>query len=82
MSPATQAVVKVHGSPRVTFGSNAHIRFLVQVRATQAKIKHTLTERWYAWEDAWKVAEKDPEVDLKGDLDAPAYQPRALEVRN
>lgn len=55
---------------------------LFQIRQTQAKIKHTLTERWYAWEDAWKVAEKDPEVNLKADLENPAYQPRSLEVCN
>jgi len=27
-------------------------------------IKHALTERWYAWEDARKLAESDPEIDL------------------
>jgi large subunit ribosomal protein L47 len=27
-------------------------------------IKHALTERWYLWDDARKLAEKDPEVDL------------------
>jgi large subunit ribosomal protein L47 len=27
-------------------------------------IKHTLTERYYAWEDARQLAETDPEVDL------------------
>ena len=26
------------------------------------------------------MAEKDPEVNLKADLDTPAYQPRSLEV--
>jgi large subunit ribosomal protein L47 len=29
-------------------------------------IKHALTERFYAWEDAVKIAEDDPEVDLSG----------------
>lgn len=29
-------------------------------------IKHVLTERFYAWEDAVKLAEQDPEVDLTG----------------
>ena len=29
-------------------------------------IKHALTERFYAWEDAVKLAEDDPEVDLSG----------------
>ena len=28
-------------------------------------IKHVLTERFYAWEDALKLAEEDPEIDLK-----------------
>ena len=28
------------------------------------------------------MAEHDPEVDLKADLETPAYQPRALEVCN
>lgn len=27
-------------------------------------IKHVLTERFYAWEDAVKLAEQDPEIDL------------------
>lgn len=27
-------------------------------------IKHVLTERFYAWEDARKLAEQDPEIDL------------------
>lgn len=30
-------------------------------------IKHTLTERFYVWEDAVKLAEDDPEVDLSGE---------------
>lgn len=29
-------------------------------------IKHVLTERFYAWEDAVKLAESDPEIDLSG----------------
>jgi large subunit ribosomal protein L47 len=36
-------------------------------------IKHVLTERFYAWEDAVKLAEKDPEVNLSGD--GPAFTP-------
>lgn len=27
-------------------------------------IKHALTERYYVWEDARKLAETDPEIDL------------------
>ncbi|KAF2971149.1 hypothetical protein GQX73_g2473 [Xylaria multiplex] len=40
------------------------IRFYQQVRKTMRSIKHALTERWYLWEDARKLAETDPEVDL------------------
>jgi large subunit ribosomal protein L47 len=36
-------------------------------------IKHVLTERFYTWEDAVKVAETDPEVDLTGT--GPAFTP-------
>lgn len=38
-------------------------------------IKHTLTERFYAWEDAFELAKTDPEVDLSGA--GPAFQPSA-----
>jgi len=37
-------------------------------------IKHTLTERFYAWEDAVELAKDDPEVDLSGE--GPAFTPR------
>ena len=37
-------------------------------------IKHALTERYYAWEDAVEVAKEDPEVDLSGN--GPAFTPR------
>lgn len=36
-------------------------------------IKHALTERFYAWEDAVKVAQNDPEVNLSGN--GPAFTP-------
>ena len=42
------------------------------VRKTQKAIKTVLRERWYAWEDARKLAAQDPSVDLSGD--GPAYQ--------
>ncbi|KAK4100838.1 MRP-L47-domain-containing protein [Parathielavia hyrcaniae] len=45
-----------------------------EVRATMRAIKHTLTERLYTWEDAVKLAENDPEVDLTGQ--GPAFVPR------
>lgn len=41
-------------------------------------IKHTLTERWYAWENARQEAMSDAEIDLSGN--GPAYSP-AVEVR-
>ncbi|KAI1412168.1 MRP-L47-domain-containing protein [Hypoxylon sp. FL1857] len=37
---------------------------LLEVRKTMKAIKHALTERYYLWEDARKLAETDPEVDL------------------
>jgi large subunit ribosomal protein L47 len=36
-------------------------------------IKHVLTERQYAWEDAVKLAENDPEINLSGA--GPAFTP-------
>ncbi|KAK7753668.1 54S ribosomal protein L4 mitochondrial [Diatrype stigma] len=39
---------------------------LAEVRRTMRCIKHTLTERFYAWEDARRLAESDPEIDLSG----------------
>lgn len=39
------------------------------------RIKHVLTERFYVWEDAVKLAEEDPEIDLSGN--GPAFQPTA-----
>ncbi|KAI0458722.1 mitochondrial 39-S ribosomal protein L47 (MRP-L47)-domain-containing protein [Xylaria acuta] len=37
---------------------------LAEVRKTMRSIKHALTERWYLWEDARRLAETDPEIDL------------------
>ncbi|KAI1755222.1 mitochondrial 39-S ribosomal protein L47 (MRP-L47)-domain-containing protein [Xylaria castorea] len=37
---------------------------LREVRTTMKSIKHTLIERWYLWEDARKLAQTDPEIDL------------------
>ena len=53
-----------------------------KVRRTQKGIKLALTERWYSWEDAWKVAQDDPEVDLTADTGTAAYKPTMLEVRS
>ncbi|KFY07607.1 hypothetical protein V492_06988 [Pseudogymnoascus sp. VKM F-4246] len=43
------------------------------VRKTQRAIKQVLTERYYSWEDARKLAASDPEVDLSGE--GPAHTP-------
>ncbi|GAP84839.1 putative 50S ribosomal protein l4 protein [Rosellinia necatrix] len=40
---------------------------LGEVRVTMRSIKHALTERWYLWEDARKLAEADPEIDLSNE---------------
>jgi len=52
----------------------------IGIRRTQQRIKHVLTERWYAWEDAWIVAQKDPEVDLTAEPGSSAYKPILHEV--
>jgi len=44
-----------------------------EVRITQKAIRHVLTERFYAWEDARKLAETDSEVNLSGR--GPAFTP-------
>ncbi|KAL9010652.1 MAG: hypothetical protein Q9180_009272, partial [Flavoplaca navasiana] len=45
------------------------------VRQTQKAIKHALTERYYAFEDARRVAVVDPEVDLEAEPGTQAYTP-------
>ncbi|KAK2613746.1 hypothetical protein N8I77_000636 [Diaporthe amygdali] len=55
------------------YGDNESRSREMQVRKTQSAIKHALTERFYAWEDARKLAQQDPEVDLSGT--GPAYTP-------
>ncbi|CAL8580614.1 54S ribosomal protein L4 mitochondrial [Xanthoria parietina] len=44
-------------------------------RQTQKAIKHALTERYYAFEDARRVAVADPEVDLEAEPGTQAYTP-------
>ncbi|KAI0430159.1 mitochondrial 39-S ribosomal protein L47 (MRP-L47)-domain-containing protein [Xylaria sp. FL1042] len=48
---------------------------LTEVRKTMRAIRHTLTERWYLWEDARTLAETDPEVAL-GNMKNP-YTPKS-----
>ena len=55
------------------------------MKRTQQAIKHALTERWYAWEDARKVAVEDTvhrdEINLNPSDDRPAYIPKTYDVR-
>ncbi|KAB2580352.1 putative 50s ribosomal protein l4 protein [Lasiodiplodia theobromae] len=44
-----------------------------EVKLTMRAIKHTLAERWYAWENARQEAMNDAEIDLSGN--GPAYSP-------
>jgi len=46
-----------------------------EVRKTMRGIKHVLTERWYAWEEARKLAETDPEVNLYPAQGQEAFKP-------
>ncbi|KAK6502124.1 54S ribosomal protein L4 mitochondrial [Arthrobotrys conoides] len=48
------------------------------VRDTQRAIKHALTERYYAWQEALKVAESDSDIDLSGK--GPAFNPQNLDT--
>ncbi|KAG9639224.1 MRP-L47-domain-containing protein, partial [Aureobasidium melanogenum] len=50
-----------------------------QVKLTQRAIKHVLTERWYAWEDARMLAESDPSVNLFAAEGEPSYTPEQVE---
>ncbi|EJT77786.1 54S ribosomal protein L4 [Gaeumannomyces tritici R3-111a-1] len=43
------------------------------VRRTMKAIKHVLTERYYAWEDAVELAKEDPEINMSGK--GPMYTP-------
>lgn len=44
-----------------------------EVRFTMTRIKEVLTERFYAWQQARRLAERDPEVRLEPSDDQPAY---------
>ena len=76
---STEALI-IKGSTVICIIGEADI--FSQVRRTQKAIKLALTERWYSWEDAWKVAQDDPEVDLTADPGTAAYKPTMLEVRS
>ena len=45
-------------------------------------IKWALTERWYGWEDAWQLAQNDPQINLDAsDGENPIFLPEEQEVR-
>jgi len=50
---------------------------VVQIKRTQKAIRHVLTERWYAWDNARWAAMEDPEVNLSAnpELGEKAYTP-------
>lgn len=58
---------------KLGFGDNEATKRDEAVRGTMRAIKHVLTERFYVWEDAVKLSETDPEVNLSGD--GPAFTP-------
>jgi len=48
------------------------------VRSTMKAIKQALTERWYGWEDAYSLAQQDPEIEFALNADeglTVRYQP-------
>jgi large subunit ribosomal protein L47 len=47
------------------------------VKKTQQAIRHALTERYYAWQDAHKIARTRSDIDLTGR--GPAYQPEVFD---
>ncbi|KAH6607442.1 50S ribosomal l4 [Trichoderma cornu-damae] len=49
-----------------------------EVTKTMRAIKHSLTERFYTWQDAVEVAKSDPEINLEGG-DGRVYTPSAYE---
>jgi large subunit ribosomal protein L47 len=51
---------------------------VLQVQKTMKAIKHALTERYYAWEDARILAEDDPEIEMSSETNPNvyAYTPR------
>ncbi|KAM4056817.1 mitochondrial 39-S ribosomal protein [Hirsutella rhossiliensis] len=49
-----------------------------EVQRTMRRIKHTLTERFYLWQDANDVAKSDPEIDLEA-ANGKVYKPSEYE---
>lgn len=59
---------------KLGFGEHEAIERDHVVQRTMKGIKHVLTERYYLWEDAYQLAQEDPEINLTGK--GPAYTPR------
>ncbi|KAL8996646.1 MAG: hypothetical protein Q9188_006523 [Gyalolechia gomerana] len=57
------------------YGDAENLERARAVRQTQKAIKHALTERYYAFEEARRVAVTDPEVDLEAAPGTQAYRP-------
>jgi large subunit ribosomal protein L47 len=51
---------------RVGFGEREIKNRDAEVWKTMKGIRHTLSERYYAWQDAVMIAEQDPEINLQG----------------
>ncbi|KAK1829151.1 ribosomal protein L47 mitochondrial [Podospora conica] len=58
---------------KLGYGENEGERRDAEVRGTMRSIKHVLTERQYAWEDAVELAQQDPEIDMSGN--GPVFTP-------
>ncbi|KAI9746195.1 MAG: 54S ribosomal protein L4 mitochondrial [Claussenomyces sp. TS43310] len=59
------------------YGADESEKRDIAVRRTQRAIKQVLTERYYSWDEARKLARSDPEVDLSGE--GLAYMPSNFE---
>ncbi|KAK4499644.1 hypothetical protein PRZ48_010162 [Zasmidium cellare] len=66
------------------YGAHESEKRIVEVKNTMKAIKHTLTERWYAWDNARNAAMEDDEINMYADLDngEAAYIPKAEEEQN
>ena len=59
---------KIRGVDGMNGEHEAHLRDQ-EVRKTMKSLRHCLTERWYAWENAREAAMEDDEVDLYADVE-------------
>jgi hypothetical protein len=66
ISQYVHALTGLNRRHRLTDKTNGSL----QVRRTQRAIKQALTERYYSWDEARKLARDDPEVDLSGENQA------------